>query len=221
MKTRQLDVARRNFRLACMGSAVLLALAATTASQAATRGDRSAAQQMYRSDVQYCNSGQSSQPRATCLHEARQAYNEALRGGLDVPVMAAGTRSTQSTAASQGTGSGMDQGNRTGTSSAITGSGSSGSSSGGSSSSGSGTGSSYGGATSGGSTGSSSSGMTSGSGMSSGSSSGGGSSGMGSPNTGSASSGNSGSTSDRGQSGSAVSPNGGAPSGGTGSGTGR
>ena len=189
MKTRQLDVARRNFRLACLGGAVLVALAATTASQAATRADRGAAQQQYRADVQYCNRGQAGQPRALCLHEARQAYNEALRGGLDVPVMATGTRSTQSTAADRsGTGAGMDQGNRTGTSSATTGSGSTGS------------GSSYGGATSGGS----------------GSMGSGSSSSMGSPNTGSASSGNSGSTSDRGQSGSAVSPNGGAPSGSTG-----
>jgi hypothetical protein len=115
MNSRHIAMARRNFRLAFLSGAVLVALGATaTASNAAQRVDRSAAQAQLRADMQYCNSGQSGQPRALCQHEARQAYNEALRGTLDVPVMQSGTRSTTGVATGTGQGGSGSQGMTTG-----------------------------------------------------------------------------------------------------------
>jgi hypothetical protein len=44
--------------------------------------------QAYAHDKAFCNSGQSTQPRALCLKEAARAYSEARRGRLDDGVMA-------------------------------------------------------------------------------------------------------------------------------------
>lgn len=77
---------QRPLRLACMGGAVLLALSATalqSQAQTVSRGMAREAQAQYRADVQHCNSGRSTQPRALCLHEAREAYDEARRGVLE------------------------------------------------------------------------------------------------------------------------------------------
>jgi hypothetical protein len=229
MKTRRLELARRNVRIAMLGSAVLLALGATaTVSHAATKVDRKAAQQQYRADVQYCNSGQATQPRAVCQREAQRAYQENLRGTLDVPVVAAGNRSTDSTGATTGMGTGMSGGSPSGTSTGTGAMGNSGSTTGtgagmppsssgtGMPSTSSGTGMPPAGSTSG--TGMSGPGMapSSGAGSSSGTPTGSGSTrGMGDSNTGSTSSGNTGSTTGTG----AVNP--GTSGAGTSPGTGR
>jgi hypothetical protein len=223
MNTSQLALVRRNARLAVLGGAVLVALGATavTAQAATSRADRSAAQAQLRSDLQYCNSGQSMQPRALCQREAHQAYNEALRGTLDVPVMRAGTRSTDDAAARLGQGSSGSQGMTTGSGTRgaagrnadgsvtdqgnRTGSGSSGNSGSTSDRGSAGSTMAPNGTTPRGSSGSmGTSPSTTGSGAG------------GSSSTGSASSGSSGSTADPGQAGGATAPNGGAPAGNTG-----
>jgi len=45
--------------------------------------DRTGAEAVYKRDRAACNSGQTSQDRATCLKEAGAALAEARRGGLD------------------------------------------------------------------------------------------------------------------------------------------
>lgn len=44
--------------------------------------------QAYEHDKAFCNSGQSSEPKARCLQEAARAYSESRRGRLDDGVMA-------------------------------------------------------------------------------------------------------------------------------------
>jgi hypothetical protein len=65
-----------------LNRAILVAgtLLISTASIAA---DRTSAQAVYQRDRAACNSGQTSQDRATCLKEAGAALVEARRGGLD------------------------------------------------------------------------------------------------------------------------------------------
>ena len=60
----------------CIAGALLI----STGSIAA---DRTGAQAVYQQDRAACNSGQTSQDRATCLKEAGAALREARRGGLD------------------------------------------------------------------------------------------------------------------------------------------
>jgi hypothetical protein len=71
--------------------------------------------QAYEHDKAFCNSGQSTQPRALCLKEAARAYSEARRGRLDDGVMAQadtsssnrGSLGLNSSASTSGTGSDM------------------------------------------------------------------------------------------------------------------
>jgi len=67
------------------------ARAATTSPddlQPPANADSMTPKQAYEHDKAFCNSGQSTQPRALCLKEAARAYSEARRGRLDDGVMA-------------------------------------------------------------------------------------------------------------------------------------
>lgn len=68
-------------RAAC----TLLTLAACAASAWSQASQRAAADEDYRREVRACESGQTSQDRATCLNEARHARAERRRGGLYTP----------------------------------------------------------------------------------------------------------------------------------------
>jgi uncharacterized membrane protein len=69
------------------GGALAAALAISAPAHAATADDikvpdasNMTAKQAYQHDVNYCNSGQATQPRALCLKEAQRAYQEASGG---------------------------------------------------------------------------------------------------------------------------------------------
>ena len=61
---------------------LILAALACTSSLAAPRAESPAAA-LYRQERAVCLSDRSNQDRATCLQEAKAAYGEARRGGLD------------------------------------------------------------------------------------------------------------------------------------------
>src|SRR6185295_19388 len=71
-----LNAGSNRFRLLCAAGALLMPAAATAA-------ERAGAEAVYQRDRAACNSGQSSQDRATCLNEAGAALREARRGQLD------------------------------------------------------------------------------------------------------------------------------------------
>lgn len=56
--------------------------------QAPANAESMTPKQAYEHDKAFCNSSQSTQPRALCLKEAARAYNEARRGRLDDGVVA-------------------------------------------------------------------------------------------------------------------------------------
>ena len=62
---------------------VLCAAGALLISTASIAAERAVAEAVYQRDRAACNSGQTSQDRATCLKEAGAALREARRGGLD------------------------------------------------------------------------------------------------------------------------------------------
>jgi len=61
-------------------SALALALAVVPAAWSVGSKSMSDAQRQYQQDRAYCNSGQATEDRATCLKEATAAYGEARRG---------------------------------------------------------------------------------------------------------------------------------------------
>jgi hypothetical protein len=83
--------------------------------QAPANANSMTPKQAYEHDKAFCNSGQSTQPRALCLKEAARAYNEARRGRLDDGVMAQADSSSSNRGAlglnntsTSGTGSDMN-----------------------------------------------------------------------------------------------------------------
>jgi hypothetical protein len=77
------DVFRVPFMLRCAAAAALLALGSSqvvAAGNAASEGEL-----RYRQDMAQCNSGKSNQDSETCRREARNAREEARKGGLSVP----------------------------------------------------------------------------------------------------------------------------------------
>jgi hypothetical protein len=61
---------------------VIFGLLAAAATHAALAGVQADAQERYRQEMDYCNSGKSSQPITVCRTEARNALAEAKRGTL-------------------------------------------------------------------------------------------------------------------------------------------
>jgi hypothetical protein len=64
-------------------SAALALLVTLSPAHAATKGKVSPAQAAYQQERARCLRGESGQERATCLHEAAAAYDEARRGKLN------------------------------------------------------------------------------------------------------------------------------------------
>ena len=77
-------MAFRLTKFTCQTLAACAMTAGLFSSVALAAGNKSSAdiQAQYRADVTHCNSGQSSQGRATCLREAGAAREEALRNRL-------------------------------------------------------------------------------------------------------------------------------------------